>query len=66
MTIINANHIGNIMNDVYGNYIIQKALKIAKGNDLNALIWNINNNLFMLNDQKLILKWKGIVNGYLF
>ena len=38
MTIVNSNQVGNIMKDVYGNYTIQKALKIAKGNDLNVLI----------------------------
>lgn len=57
--------IGQIMKNSFGNYVIQKALKIAKGNSELLLAEFVNRNIYKLNDKKLITKWKGIVAPHL-
>lgn len=47
----------------YGNYVIQKALKVAGVNTKLTLINNILQNLEKLGDRKLMVKWKHIVDG---
>jgi hypothetical protein len=49
----------------YGNYVIQKALKVASVNHKFSLINNILQNLDKLGDKKLMIKWKHIVDGNL-
>ena len=57
--------IGQIMKNSFGNYVIQKALKIAKGKSELLLAEFVNRNIYKLNDKKLITKWKGIVAPHL-
>ena len=58
-------HIGEIMRSSYGNYVIQKALKVSKGTNERILAQSINKNIYQLNDRKLISKWKNIVVSHL-
>jgi hypothetical protein len=51
------------MKNSYGNYVIQKALKVSNGNNKKLLITTIVNNVDKLNDKKLIFKWKTIVSN---
>ena len=56
--------ISEIMKNNYGNYVIQKALKISVNDDKKKLIEEVNKNIFKINDKKLILKWKRIISHY--
>lgn len=57
--------IGEVMKNSFGNYVIQKALKIAKGGNEKELAESVNRNIYKLNDKKLILKWKNIVMSHI-
>jgi hypothetical protein len=46
----------------YGNYVIQKALKISSVTNKLSLINAILQNLEKLGDKKLMVKWKHIVD----
>ena len=62
--ICESERIAEIMKNNFGNYVIQKALKISQGNINNLLVKEVCKNIFKLNDKKLILKWKNITNPY--
>lgn len=49
------------MKNNYGNYVVQKALKISTGSIKNKLIISILKNIEKIGDKKLIGKWKNIV-----
>jgi hypothetical protein len=49
----------------YGNYVLQKALKLANVSSKLSLVNSILQNLEKLGDKKLIIKWKHIVDGSL-
>ena len=51
------------MKNAYGNYVIQKALKLAKNNNKKILLSNLTDNIEKLNDKKLVSKWKIIINN---
>jgi len=53
----------DLMKNSYGNYVVQKALKISTGSNKSKLVSAINKNLDKLSDKKLINKWKAIVNN---
>ena len=53
--------IGELIRNSYGNYVVQTALKAAKGELKVILINEIENNLNMLGEKKLINKWKSIL-----
>ena len=57
--------IAEIMKNNFGNYVIQKALKISSNEDKKKLAFEVERNIFKLNDKKLILKWKSIVYPHL-
>ena len=59
--IVQSGKIGEIMKNNFGNYVIQKALKIATGENEKILINEVNNNIYKLNDKKLIEKWRNII-----
>jgi hypothetical protein len=57
------NRINLLIKSNYGNYVIQKALKVANLNAKFSLINNILQNLDKLGDKKLMIKWKHIVDS---
>jgi hypothetical protein len=63
--IIDSNRIYEVMKSNYGNYVIQKALKLAKGEKKNDLIFNAARLINKLNENKLINKWKSILSPYI-
>ena len=63
--IINSNCIYEVMKSNYGNYVIQKAIKLAKGENKNKFVFNAANQINKLNDNKLIQKWKSILMPHL-
>ena len=63
--ICNNGKISDIMKNNYGNYVIQKALKISINEYKEKLVNEVEKNIFKLNDKKLILKWKSIIYPYL-
>ena len=50
-----------IMKNNYGNFVIQKALKLSSGENKKKLIIEVSKNIYMLNDNKLIMKWKDLI-----
>ena len=60
-TCIDNGTIGKIVKDSFGNYVVQTALKVSKGNMKMILITSIDNNLHELDDVRLIKKWKLIL-----
>jgi len=63
--IINSNHIYDVMRSNYGNYVIQKAIKLSKGENKNKLVFNAAKDVNKLNDCKLIIKWKSILSTHI-
>lgn len=59
--IININKIYDVMKSNYGNYVVQKAIKLAKDDYKQKLIYNAAKDINKLGDQKLIKKWKSIL-----
>ena len=59
------NQLGQVMKNSFGNYVIQKALKLSRGNNERILAENVTKNIYKLNDKKLIAKWKNIVMPHL-
>ena len=59
--IINSNCIYEVMKSNYGNYVIQKAIKLAKGENKNKFVFTAAKEINKLNDNKLIQKWKSIL-----
>ena len=59
--IIDSNCIYEVMKSNYGNYVIQKAIKLAKGDYKNKFVFNAAKEINKLNDNKLIKKWKSIL-----
>ena len=57
--------LAEIMKNNYGNYVIQKALRISKGNENALLVSSVYNNIYKLNDKKLISKWNSIAQLYM-
>jgi len=53
----------DLMKNSYGNYVVQKALKLSKDNNKTKFVNCIMKNLDKFSDKKLINKWKGIVNN---
>ena len=63
--IIEINRIYEIMRSNYGNYVVQKALKLAKGQNKQKLVFNAAKDINKLNDSKLIIKWKSILSPHI-
>ena len=51
------------MKSSFGNYVVQKALKVSNEENRNKLVETILNNIEKLNERKLIDKWKKIVSN---
>lgn len=60
-----AGRIAEVMKSNYGNYVVQKALKVAQGRNREVLLSSVNKNIYKLYDKKLITKWRSIVASYL-
>ena len=60
--IININKICEVMKSNYGNYVIQKVIKLAKGEHKQKLVFNAAKDINKLNEPKLIKKWKLILS----
>ena len=63
--VCSSNKINEIMKNNYGNYVIQKALKLSSGKYKKLLVMNVQNNINKLKEKKLILKWHSILHPYL-
>jgi hypothetical protein len=63
--IVDSNRIFEVMRSNYGNYVIQKAIKLSKGENKKKLIFNSAKDINKLNDPKLIIKWKSILSPHL-
>ena len=59
--IINTNKIYEIMKSSYGNYVIQKAIKLSKNENERKLVFNSAKEINNLIENKLIQKWKTIL-----
>ena len=59
--IINTNKIYEVMNSSYGNYVIQKALKISQKKYKQKLLFNAAKQINYLIERKLIIKWKSLL-----
>ena len=57
------NNISQLMLNNYGNYVIQKALKLSSGKSHERLIQFIMQNLYFIEDKKIIHKWKMITSS---
>jgi hypothetical protein len=53
------------MKNNYGNYVVQKAMKLAKNPLKEQLISAIIKSIDKIGDRKLIFKWQSIVTGHL-
>lgn len=53
------------MKNNYGNFVVQKALKLSSGQNKLKLISCIVKNIEKIGDRKIILKWKSIVESHI-
>ena len=54
-----------VMKSSYGNYVIQKALKISNGEHRKKLVFNGAKDIDNLIENKLIQKWKSLLSPYI-
>ena len=59
--IVKSYYIHEVMRSNYGNYVIQKAIKLAKNDYKNKLVFNAAFLVNNLKENKLITKWKSIL-----
>lgn len=59
------NNLSELMINNYGNYVIQKAIKLSTGKSQDIIIENILKNLYVIEDKKISNKWKNIVSSKL-
>jgi len=57
------NNLCELMLNNYGNYVIQKSIKLSSGKSRERLIENILKNLYIIEDKKIINKWKMIISS---
>lgn len=55
-----------VMKSSYGNYVIQKALKISNGEYRIKLVFNAAKDIENLIENKLIQKWKTLISPYIY
>jgi len=58
------NKIADLMKNNYGNYVVQKALKLSPDPHRKRIIDLILKNIDRIGEKKLIIKWKFIVQSY--
>ena len=59
--IIKTNKIYEVMKSKFGNYVIQKAIKLSKNEYKIKLIYNAAIMIESIKDNKIIAKWKSIL-----
>jgi len=59
-----SSRIVDLMKNNYGNYVVQKALKLSNHSNKQKLVESILKNLEKIGDKKLIQKWKTIVQSH--
>ena len=59
------NRVVDLMKNNYGNFVVQKALKLSSGPNKLKLIRCIVKNIEKIGDRKIILKWKSIVESHI-
>jgi hypothetical protein len=55
------NNLSELMRNNFGNYVVQKAVKLSSGKSQERLIREILKNINKLEDKKIISKWKMII-----
>ena len=63
--IIKSNRISEIMKSNFGNYVIQKVLKLSKNKYKNKIAFSAAKDINNLIENKLILKWKSLLLPHL-
>lgn len=63
--ITNNQRVVDLMKNNYGNYVVQKALKLSTGMAKKNLINHIIRNLEKIGDRKLTMKWKTIIDTHM-
>ena len=58
------NRVVELMKNEYGNFVIQKALRLSQNQNRKRLVKLIEKNFEKIGDKKLILKWKTIVSSF--
>ena len=58
------NRVVDLMKNDYGNFVIQKALKLSQNHNRKRLVKLIQKNVDKIGDNKLIFKWKNIVTSF--
>jgi len=59
------NKIAELMKNSYGNYVVQKALKLASDLNKKKILDMIIKNIDKIGEKKLIMKWKMIVQSFM-
>ena len=63
--VVKSNRIYEIMKSNYGNYVIQKVIKLAKNENKNKIVFCAAKNINNLMEIKLISKWKSILQYHI-
>jgi hypothetical protein len=63
--IIESKLISDVMKSNYGNYVVQKVIKLASGESKKNFVFNAAKEIEKLNDNKLIQKWKSILSSHI-
>ena len=56
-------NLSEVIKNNYGNYVVQKAIKLASGKNYERLFKEINQNIHKLEDKKIIMKWEMILSS---
>ena len=63
--IIESKCISDVMKSNYGNYVVQKVIKLSNGENKKDFVFNAAKEIDKLNDNKLIQKWKSILSPHI-
>ena len=63
--IIEGKCIADVMKSNFGNYVVQKVIKISEGENKKKFVFNAAKEIEKLNDNKLIQKWKSLLNPHI-
>ena len=53
------------MKSNYGNYVVQKVIKLAEGENKKKFVFNAAKDIDKINDNKLIQKWKSLLSPHI-